>query len=507
MCGIVGIVSTKPVNQEIYDALTVLQHRGQDSAGIMTDDNGVLCLRKNNGLVNDVFTEKHMTRLRGNIGIGHVRYPTAGTLSLNEAQPFYVNSPFGICLAHNGNLVNTTELRFHLKEIDRRHLNTESDTEALLNLFAHEIQIQQKESLTPESVFKASTAVFNKCSGGYAVVAMILNEGLVAMRDPNGIRPLVIGTREAGSKIEYMVASESVALNAAGFSLMRDILPGESIYISQNGDFYSNQCVEPKTYTPCIFEFVYFARPDSIIDGMSVYKSRLRMGEFLAQRIIEKGLHHDVDVVIPIPDTSRSSALQVAHHLGVKYREGFIKNRYIGRTFIMPGQEKRKKSVRQKLNPIGLEIKDKNVLLIDDSIVRGTTSKQIIEMARDAGAKKVFFASAAPPVKFPNVYGIDMPARSELIASNKSDEELAKFIGADWLLYQTLDDLIESVRFEDSAVQDFDTSCFSGEYVTNDVTQTYLQKIELQRNDAAQVKQEKERQQIEIQDPTSTLIN
>jgi amidophosphoribosyltransferase len=507
MCGIVGIVSTKPVNQEIYDALTVLQHRGQDSAGIMTDDNGVLCLRKNNGLVNDVFTEKHMTRLRGNIGIGHVRYPTAGTLSLNEAQPFYVNSPFGICLAHNGNLVNTTELRFHLKEIDRRHLNTESDTEALLNLFAHEIQIQQKESLTPESVFKASTAVFNKCSGGYAVVAMILNEGLVAMRDPNGIRPLVIGTREAGNKIEYMVASESVALNASGFSLMRDILPGESIYISQNGDFYSNQCVEPKTYTPCIFEFVYFARPDSIIDGMSVYKSRLRMGEFLAQRIIEKGLHHDVDVVIPIPDTSRSSALQVAHHLGVKYREGFIKNRYIGRTFIMPGQEKRKKSVRQKLNPIGLEIKDKNVLLIDDSIVRGTTSKQIIEMARNAGAKKVFFASAAPPVKFPNVYGIDMPASSELIASNKSEEELAKFIGADWLLYQTLDDLIESVRFEDSEVQDFDTSCFSGEYVTNDVTQTYLQKIELQRNDAAQVKQEKERQQIEIQDPTSTLIN
>ena len=507
MCGIVGIVSSKPVNQEIYDALTVLQHRGQDSAGIMTDDNGVLCLRKNNGLVNDVFTEKHMARLRGNIGIGHVRYPTAGTLNLNEAQPFYVNSPFGICLAHNGNLVNTTELRFHLKEIDRRHLNTESDTEALLNLFAHEIQIQQKESLTPESVFKASTAVFNKCSGGYAVVAMILNEGLVAMRDPNGIRPLVVGTRETGNKIDYMVASESVALIAAGFSLMRDILPGESIYISQNGDFYSNQCVEPKTYTPCIFEFVYFARPDSIIDGMSVYKSRLRMGEFLAQRIIEKGLHHDVDVVIPIPDTSRSSALQVAHHLGVKYREGFIKNRYIGRTFIMPGQEKRKKSVRQKLNPIDLEIKDKNVLLIDDSIVRGTTSKQIIEMARNVGAKKVFFASAAPPVKFPNVYGIDMPASSELIASNKSNEELAKFIGADWLLYQTLNDLIESVRFEDSQVQDFDTSCFSGDYVTNDVTQTYLQKIELQRNDAAQSKQEKERKQIEIQDPISTLIN
>jgi amidophosphoribosyltransferase len=336
---------------------------------------------------------------------------------------------------------------------------------------------------------------------------MVLNEGLVAMRDPNGIRPLVIGTREAGNKIEYMVASESVALNAAGFSLMRDILPGESIYISQNGDFYSHQCVKPKTYTPCIFEFVYFARPDSIIDGMSVYKSRLRMGEFLAQRIIEKGLHHEVDVVIPIPDTSRSSALQVAHHLGVKYREGFIKNRYIGRTFIMPGQEKRKKSVRQKLNPIDLEIKDKNVLLIDDSIVRGTTSKQIIEMARHAGAKKVFFASAAPPVKFPNVYGIDMPASSELIASNKSDEELAQFIGADWLLYQTLEDLIASVRFEDSEVQDFDTSCFSGDYVTNDVTQAYLQKIELKRNDTAKMKEEKLRKQIEIQDPTSTLIN
>ena len=507
MCGIVGMVANRHVNQEIYDALTVLQHRGQDAAGIMTDDHGVLCLRKNNGLVNDVFSEQHMARLRGNVGIGHVRYPTAGSLSSTEAQPFYVNSPFGICLAHNGNLVNSSELRLHLKEVDRRHLNTESDTEALLNLFAHEIQTFQGEALTPEIIFKASTAVFKKCSGGYAVVAMILNKGLVAMRDPNGIRPLVIGIREAQEGLEYMVASESVALDCAGFTLMRDVMPGEAIYIDNNGELYSHQCVQAKSYTPCIFEFVYFARPDSIIDGMSVYKSRLRMGEYLAQRIIKNGLHHDVDVVIPIPDTSRTSALQVAHNLGVKYREGFIKNRYIGRTFIMPGQDKRKKSVKQKLNPIELEIKDKNVLLIDDSIVRGTTSRQIIEMARNAGAKKVFFASAAPPVKFPNVYGIDMPATSELIASKKSDEDLSNFIGADWLLYQSLDDLIEAVRFEESGVNEFDTSCFSGEYVTNDITENYLKRIELQRNDAAMSNKEKEREQIEIHDPTQTLFN
>ena len=505
MCGIVGISSNRPVNQEIYDALTVLQHRGQDAAGIMTDDGGVLRLRKNNGLVNDVFSSEHMARLKGNIGIGHVRYPTAGTLSSMEAQPFYVNSPYGICLAHNGNLVNTAELRHHLSEIDRRHLNTESDTEALLNLFAHEIQIQQQDSLTPESIFRASTALFNKCSGGYAVVAMILNEGLVALRDPNGIRPLVLGSRETKQGTEYMIASESVALDFSGFSLMRDVRPGESIYIDKNNELHSHQCVEPKSYTPCIFEFVYFARPDSIIDGMSVYKSRLRMGEYLAQQIIQKGLHHDVDVVIPIPDTSRTSAIQVAHHLGVKYREGFIKNRYIGRTFIMPGQEKRKKSVKKKLNPIDLEINDKNVLLIDDSIVRGTTSRQIIEMARNAGAKKVFFASAAPPVKFPNVYGIDMPATSELIASNKNDEDLSAYIGADWLIYQSLDDLIEAVRFEESEVNHFDTSCFSGEYVTNDITEKYLQRIELKRNDEAMAKKEMERKQLDIEDTTKIL--
>jgi len=502
MCGLVGIVANHPVNQEIYDALTVLQHRGQDSSGIMTDDNGVLCLRKSNGLVSDVFSQEDMATLRGNIGIGHVRYPTAGSLSSTEAQPFYVNTPFGISLAHNGNLVNTNELRDHLKKVDKRHLNTESDTEALLNLFAHEVQIQNLEEVTPQSIFDATEKVFNRCSGGYAVVAMILNHGLIAFRDPNAIRPLVIGVRESNEGKEYMVASESVALDVVGFSLLRDVLPGEAIFIDTGGNFYSKQCVEPKSYTPCIFEFVYFARPDSIIDGMSVYKSRLKMGEYLAQSIIEKGLHHEVDVVIPIPDTSRTSALQVAHHLGVKYREGFIKNRYIGRTFIMPGQDKRKKSVRQKLNPIELELKDKNVLLIDDSIVRGTTSKRIIEMTRSIGAKKVFFASAAPPVKYPNVYGIDMPASSELIASGKSEEELAGFIGADWLIYQTLDDLIEAVKFDETGVQAFDTSCFSGEYVTNDISQKYLKSLESKRSDDAIRESEQLRKQIEINDPS-----
>ena len=507
MCGVVGIISSRPVNQEIYDALTVLQHRGQDSAGIMTDNQGVLCLRKSNGLVSDVFSTEHMTRLRGNMGIGHVRYPTAGTLSSSEAQPFYVNSPFGICLAHNGNLVNNDELRRHLREVDRRHLNTESDTEALLNLFAHELQENFEGQLKPEIIFEAATHLFEKSSGGYAVVSMILNEGLVAMRDPNGIRPLILGKREVGQGTEYMIASESVALDIADFEIMRDVKPGEVIFITKEGEFFSKQCIKPKSYTPCMFEFVYFARPDSVIDGMSVYKSRLRMGEYLAQRIIKEGLHHDVDVVIPIPDTSRSTALQVAHHLGVKYREGFIKNRYIGRTFIMPGQEIRKKSVKQKLNPIEVEIRDKNVLLIDDSIVRGTTSKKIIQMARNSGANKVFFASAAPPVKYPNVYGIDMPSTAELLASNRTEEDLARYIGADWLIYQELDDLISAVQFDGSDAQAFDTSCFSGEYVTGDVTSSYLEFIERKRNDAAKAKKEIERKQIDIQDQSSMTLS
>ena len=505
MCGIVGLVSKQAVNQELYDALTVLQHRGQDASGIMTDDQGVLCLRKSNGLVTDVFSEKHMLRLQGNMGIGHVRYPTAGSLSSTEAQPFYVNSPYGICLAHNGNLVNTDKLRQHLNLVDRRHFNTQSDTEVLLNLFAHELQKNYEQELTAESVFRAVRGVFEKSSGGYAVVSMILNKGLVAFRDPNGIRPIVIGTKESDQGTEYMVASESVALDVLGYNLLRDILPGEAIYIDTDGNFFSQQCVEPKSHTPCIFEFVYFARPDSIIDGISVYKSRLRMGDSLAQSIIAKGLHHDVDVVIPIPDTSRTSALQVAHHLGVKYREGFIKNRYIGRTFIMPGQAIRQKSVRQKLNPIDLEIRDKNVLLVDDSIVRGTTSREIIHMARNAGAKKVFFASAAPPVKYPNVYGIDMPAANELIASNKSDGELAEIIGADWLLYQTLEDLIKAVAFEESGIQAFDTSCFSGEYVTDDITEKYLKIIELRRNDVAKAELEQARKQLEINEPSISI--
>ena len=505
MCGVVGIVAKQSVNQEIYNALTVLQHRGQDSSGIMTDDNGVLCQRKSNGLVADVFTNKHMLQLRGNIGIGHVRYPTAGSLSEVEAQPFYVNAPFGICLAHNGNLVNAEQLRNHLELIDRRHLNTESDTEALLNLFAHELQKIYIEDLTPKEIFQAVRGVFEKSSGGYAVISMILNEGLVAFRDPNAIRPLIIGTRESNQGTEYMIASESVALDVLGYTILRDVLPGEAIYIDTDGNFYSHQCVQARSYTPCIFEFVYFARPDSVIDGMSVYKSRLRMGELLAQNIIEKGLHHDVDVVIPIPDTSRTSAIQVAHHLGVKYREGFIKNRYIGRTFIMPEQAIRKKSVRQKLNPIGLEIKDKNILLIDDSIVRGTTSKQIIQMARKAGAKRVFFASAAPPVKYPNVYGIDMPAASELMASRKNEDEMAKTIGADWLVYQTLEDLIEAVTYEETGIEAFETSCFSGEYVTNDITENYLNIVELKRNDAAKTEQEEIRKQLELNDPSIAI--
>lgn len=485
MCGIVGIVSTKPVNQAIYDALTVLQHRGQDAAGIMTDDNGTLCVRKNNGLVQDVFRNRHMMQLRGHVGIGHVRYPTAGMSSLAEAQPFYVNSPYGICLGHNGNLTNTEELQSLLTQQDKRHLNTGSDTEALLNVFAHELQQQTNSVLTPEDIFASVASVHKRCRGGYAVVAMIMGHGIVAFRDPHGIRPIVLGRREEDGEIEHMVASESVALDALGFELVKDIAPGEAIYIEQDGTLHSAQCGPQKSYTPCIFEFVYFARPDSIIDRISVYKSRLRMGERLAEKILQERPDHDIDVVIPIPDSSRTSALSVAHILGVKYREGFIKNRYIGRTFIMPGQAERKRSVRRKLNAIDLEFRDKVVLLVDDSIVRGTTSKQIIDMAREAGARKVYFASAAPPVRYPNVFGIDMPASAELIACGRTEDEVAEAIGADWLVYQNLDDLIRAVQYDNGEIHEFDTSCFSGEYVTQDVTPEYLSKIENARSDMA----------------------
>jgi len=485
VCGIVGIVSNHPVNQSIYDALIVLQHRGQDAAGIMTDDNGTLCIRKDNGLVQDVFQRKHMLRLNGNMGIGHVRYPTAGESLSNEAQPFYVNSPYGISLAHNGNLTNTVELQALVKDQDKRHLNTSSDTEALLNVFAHELQVQNPPLLTPATIFEAVTRVHERCRGGYAVVAMIMGHGIVAFRDPHGIRPIVLGRREVAGTVEHMVASESVALDALGYELVRDVLPGEAIFIEENGAIHSQQCGARKGYTPCIFEYVYFARPDSIIDKISVYKSRMRMGESLAEKILRERPDHDIDVVIPIPDSSRTSALTVAHGLGVKYREGFIKNRYIGRTFIMPGQEMRRKSVKRKLNAIDLEFRDKVVLLVDDSIVRGTTSQQIIEMAREAGARKVYFASASPPVRYPNVFGIDMPAASELVACGRTEVEVADYIGADWLIYQNLEDLIRSVRYDNGEIKEFDTSCFSGQYVTGDITTEYLRQVEDGRSDEA----------------------
>lgn len=485
MCGIVGIVGKRPVNQSIYDALTVLQHRGQDAAGIVTWSEEGLQTRKSNGLVRDVFRHRHMLRLSGNVGLGHIRYPTAGSSRSSEAQPFYVNSPYGICLAHNGNLINQDELAALLSEEDRRHLNTSSDSEVLLNVFAHELQKRTNAQPTAEQIFDAVDAVHDRCSGGYAVVAMIIGHGILAFRDPNGIRPIIMGERDTEAGKEYMVASESVALDSLRFENLQDLNPGEAVFIENNGTVHRREYGGAKSYSPCIFEFVYFARPDSIIDNLSVYKARLRMGEQLAGQIVREWPDHDIDVVIPIPDTSRTAAVQVAYHLGVKYREGFIKNRYIGRTFIMPGQAERTESVRRKLNAIDLEFRNKNVLLVDDSIVRGTTSRQIIRMARDAGARKVYFASAAPPVRYPNVYGIDMPAASELIANGRTDKQVEELIGADRLIYQDLHGLIRSVRHDNSAITHFDTSCFSGEYVTGDVTDDYLRDLENARSDAA----------------------
>ena len=494
MCGVVGIVSSQPVNQALYDALTVLQHRGQDAAGIVTwSEEYGLKKRKANGLVRDAFRSRHMMRLRGNVGIGHVRYPTAGGAKAAEAQPFYVNSPYGICLSHNGNLTNHDELTELLIKEDRRHLNTDSDSEVLLNVLAHELQQRANGRPTPRQVFDSVAAVHRRCRGGYAVVAMIVGFGVVAFRDPHGIRPLVLGTRQTREGCEYMVASESVALDVLQFERLRDVQPGETIFIENDGILHSEPFEREVRHTPCIFEFVYFARPDSILDDLSVYKTRLRMGEELAGKIVRDFPQHDIDVVIPIPDTSRTSAVQMAYHLGVKYREGFIKNRYIGRTFIMPGQAERAKSVRQKLNAIDLEFRGKNVLLVDDSIVRGTTSRQIIKLARDAGAKKVYFASAAPPVRYPNVYGIDMPAASELIAASRGVDAIEELIGADKLIYQDLDGLIRSVRHDNSSITEFDTSCFSGEYVTGDVTDEYLHELELRRNDAAKQSREAKR--------------
>jgi len=488
MCGIVGIVGVSAVNRRLYDALTVLQHRGQDAAGIATSSTeGELCVRKGSGLVRDVFQQHHMLELKGNIGLGHVRYPTAGCDSASEAQPFYVNAPYGICLGHNGNLTNATELAEILIREDRRHLNTTSDSEVLLNVFASELQRVGTPRVTPADVFAALTALYRRCRGGYAVVAMIIGHGILGFRDPHGIRPLVLGERRTPRGSEWMLASESVALDSLSFRLVRDVAPGEAVFIDEHGRLHTQQCVATARHTPCIFEYVYFARPDSKIDNISVYRARMRMGDRLADRILRERPAHEIDVVIPIPDTSRTSALQLAQRLGLKYREGFIKNRYIGRTFIMPGQDEREKSVRRKLNAIDLEFRGKKVLLVDDSIVRGTTSAQIIELAREAGAAKVYFASAAPPVRFPNVYGIDMPAASELVASGRTVEEVQRLIGADWLVYQDLDDLIAACQHEDARIGEFDTSCFSGEYVTGDVTPEYLERLQLERSDAAKL--------------------
>lgn len=485
MCGIVGIVSHTPVNQRIYDALTVLQHRGQDAAGIMTCDGEELCLRKDQGLVRDVFQQRHMLQLRGSIGIGHVRYPTAGCDGAAEAQPFYVNAPYGIGLSHNGNLTNAAELAEALWREERRHLNTSSDSEALLNILASELQRHPAPHLEPADLFRALSAVYRRVRGGYAVVALIVGHGIVGFRDPNGIRPLVLGRRSSARGTEWMLASESVALDLVGFELVRDVEPGEAVYIDVHGNLHAARCAPLERHTPCVFEYVYFARPDSIIDNISVHKARMRMGEKLAEKIRRLRPDHDIDVVIPIPDTSRTSAMQLASDLGIEYREGFVKNRYIGRTFIMPGQEQRHKSVRSKLNAIPLEFRGRNVLLVDDSIVRGTTSAQIIELAREAGARRVYFASAAPPVRYPNVYGIDMPAASELVAAGRTEEEVAKLIGADWLVYQDLEDLVSAVQHDKARVHDFDSSCFSGEYVTGDVTREYLDNLQSQRSDLA----------------------
>jgi len=483
MCGIVGIVGQSAVSQFLYDGLTVLQHRGQDAAGIVTIQDNKFRLRKANGLVKDVFHTRHMLRLQGNIGIGHIRYPTAGSSSSSEAQPFYANSPFGISLAHNGNLTNADELRDWLFTTARRHVNTTSDSELLLNILAYELQETQGLSLSPDNIFNAMEKVHQRVRGAYATVALIIGHGMLAFRDPNGIRPMVFGKRSTTKGIEYMVASESVALDACGFEFVRDVAPGEAIFFSEDGQLHSRQCAENPTFSPCIFEYVYFARPDSVIDKVSVYASRVEMGKKLGEKIAKEWDDLDIDVVIPIPETSCDTALQIAKHLDLPYRQGFVKNRYIGRTFIMPGQEQRKKSVRQKLNAISAEFVGKNVLLVDDSIVRGTTSEQIIEMARQAGAKKVYFASASPEIRFPNVYGIDMPSANELIAHGRENEDICELIGADKLIFQTIEDLVSAVGVANSEIKRFETSVFDGMYITNDIDQNYLETLDAQRND------------------------
>lgn len=488
MCGIIAVLLAnvdEHVNQLLYDGLTVLQHRGQDAAGIMTCHKGRLYLRKENGLVRDVFQQKHMINLVGSMGIGHTRYPTAGSSSSSEAQPFYTNSPYGVALAHNGNLTNKHELINDLLHLNFRHVNTDSDSELLLNILADELLKQQNHPLKIEQIFDAVTGLFKRCRGGYAAVAMINGHGILAFRDPHGIRPIVVGKRETEMGTGYAIASESVALDALDFKFLRDVAPGEAIFINMAGEMTNRQCIASPTLSPCIFEHVYFARPDSTIDGVSVYQARLNMGVKLAQKVQRQYPVLDADVVIPIPDTSRTSALQMAMALGLPYREGFVKNRYIARTFIMPGQVVRKKTVRLKLNAIRSEFAGKNVLLVDDSIVRGTTSRQIVQIAREAGAASVYFASAAPPIRHPNVYGIDMPNREELIAHSKTEEQIAAAIGADWVIYQDLCDLEACVTQENTALDQFDSSCFNGVYVTGDVDEEYFVHLQRERSDTA----------------------
>ena len=488
MCGIVGVVSHSPVNQLLYDALLLLQHRGQDAAGIATNHSSMFSMFKANGLVRDVFRTRNMRSLSGNSGIGHCRYPTAGSSSEEEAQPFYVNAPFGITLAHNGNLTNQAQLKDELFRNDRRHINTDSDSEVLLNVLAHEMQeAADGYSLDADAVFKSVAAVHRRVRGAYAVVAQISGHGMLAFRDPFGIRPLCLGINETEQGTEYLVASESVALEGLGFRFVRDIAPGEAVFIDENNQLHERQCAENPSLNPCAFEFVYLARPDSVIDGASVYATRLRMGEYLADKVSKEIPVDEIDVVMPIPDSSRPAAIQLAMKLGVEYREGFIKNRYIGRTFIMPGQGERVKSVRRKLNPIHLEFRNRVVLLVDDSIVRGTTSQQIVQMARDAGARKVYLASAAPPVRYPNIYGIDMPAAEELVAHNRTVEEIEAHLGCDWLIYQDLEDMEAAVSEGNPALRSFDSSCFNGHYPTG-IEPGYFERIQQLRSDDAKHK-------------------
>jgi amidophosphoribosyltransferase len=502
MCGILGVVSRQPVNQLLYDGLLLLQHRGQDAAGISTADRRSFYMHKANGLVRDVFRTRNMRSLAGHFGVAHVRYPTAGSASNSEeAQPFYVNAPFGIMLCHNGNLTNAPQLKEQMRMRDLRHINTNSDSEVLLNVLAFELQAASGgPSLEPSSIFKATSRVMSRVEGAYACVAQIAGYGILAFRDPSGIRPLCYGIRETDSGTEYMVASESVALEGLGFHLVRDVKPGEAVFIDFEGHFYSQICSEKTQLSPCIFEYVYFARPDSVIDGASVYASRLKMGEYLAREVASILRQGDIDVVMPIPDTSRPAALELANHLNLSYREGFFKNRYVGRTFIMPGQAVRKKSVRQKLNAMSEEFRGKNVLLVDDSIVRGTTSQEIVQMAREAGANKVYMASAAAPVRFPNVYGIDMPTRSELIAHNRDTEQIRAEIGADALVYQKVESMGMAVSDINPALTRFDTSCFDGKYITGGIDAAYLDRIEAERKaKPSSSEEDSERSSINLQ--------